>query len=136
MMKYSTCSVFLALQLFTSLIAQNYLTVVCWIASYFFWLRHMLLAGKIFCYPRIQLFFTIIFVGIINTGANYAEPPVAASLIPIVNSVAICGDVFRGFIPKFANLANFSIQTWTTAAFIWIVDGVFWCLMHSRRWCW
>ena len=71
----------------------------------------MLLAGKIFCYPRIQLFFTIIFVGIINTGANYAEPPVAASLIPIVNSVAICGDVFRRFIPKVADLANFRTQT-------------------------
>ena len=72
----------------------------------------MLLAGKIFCCPRIQLFFTMIVVGIINTGANYAEPPVAASLIPIVNTVTICGNVFRGFIPTFANLANFRIQTW------------------------
>ena len=86
-----------------------YLTVVCWIPSYFFWFRHMVLEGKIFCCPTILLFFTIIVVGIINTGANYAEPPVPASLIPIVNSVAICSDVFRGFTHKFANLANFRI---------------------------
>ena len=64
----------------------------------------MLLAGKIFCCPTIQLFFTIIVVGIINTGANYAEPPVAASLSPIVNSVAM-----------FSGDSYLTLQIWHTS---------------------
>ena len=42
-----------------------------------------------------------------------------------VNPMTVCLNVFRGFVPNFANLINSRIQAWTAAAFICILDAFF-----------
>ena len=39
--------------------------------------------------------------------------------------MTVCLNVFRGFVPNFANLINSRIQAWTAAAFICILDAFF-----------
>ena len=111
-------------------------TVLCCIPPYFFWFRHMSLAGKMFSCPRIQLFLIIVVVGIKYIGTDCVNPPVAAFAISTVNPMAVCLDVFRGFVLNFENLANFGIKAWTAAAFIRILDALFWGFMYCGRWWW
>ena len=70
----------------------------------------MSLAGKMFSCPRIQLFLIIVVVGIKYIGTDCVNPPVAAFAISTVNPMAVCLDVFRGFVLNFENLANFGIK--------------------------